>query len=103
MEILKGIGFGALGILVLGWLTVSFLAPGRVRSIVEWIAATAAFAALLVFFVSLTARARAEDMLIGVIGFGALSVLFALGFSVSVYKTLREIFGGAGAGPSTTN
>ena len=103
MEILKSIGFGALGVLVLGWLTVSFLAPGRMRTLVEWIAATAAFAALLVFFLSLTSRARAEDVLVGVIGFGALSVLFTLSFTVSVYKTVREIFGSSNSGPSATN
>ena len=54
MELLKIVGFGALGIVVLGWLAVSFLAPSRQRSILEWIATSAAFIALLTFFINST-------------------------------------------------
>jgi hypothetical protein len=41
-------------------------------------------------------------VLAGWIGFGLLSVLFGLSSSVSVYKTIAEILGRDGSGPSAT-
>ena len=96
------VGFGALGLVLVGWLAVSFLPPGRSRAILEWLSATAAFAALLTFFASLSWRAWTDGFVIGWVGFGLLAFMFALSFSVSVTKTVLQIRGKGGAGGSAT-
>ncbi len=50
------VGYGAVGLLLLGWLAVSFMAPGAKRAVIEWSSATAMFVALLSLFANLLVR-----------------------------------------------
>jgi cytochrome b561 len=99
MELIKVVGWVAVGIVVLAWLFVSFRSPSRQRSIVEWIAAASVYLALLCFFLFLFVRARADQQTLGVVAFGFLAAVFGTGTVVSVVKTLREIHGRAPSGP----
>lgn len=104
MELIKSIGLGALAVLVVGWLAVSFLPAGRRRAGIEWVAATAAFAALASFFLSLVLHAWAEGSILPLIAFGLLGAVFTSGFFVSLFKTISAIRGrGGSAGPSATH
>ncbi|GAG49809.1 unnamed protein product, partial [marine sediment metagenome] len=40
VSLLKMVGIASLSLLVIAWLAVSFLAPGKTRSRVAWVAAT---------------------------------------------------------------
>jgi hypothetical protein len=102
MELIKVVGWAAVGIVALAWLFVSFRSPSRQRSIVEWIAAASLYLALLCFFLFLFARARAEQQTLGVVAFGFLAAVFGAGTVVSVVKTLLEIRGRAPSGPGAT-
>ncbi|MBW2269896.1 MAG: hypothetical protein JRH16_15090 [Deltaproteobacteria bacterium] len=90
------VGFGALGVVVLLWLVISFSDPGRGRSLLEWLAATHLYVALGALFYKLVLDAWADGSLVGQIGFGFLLLVFALGFCVSLVNTLRALGGGAG-------
>ena len=61
VAILKMVGFSALALLVLGWLVVSFLPPGRARRLDARFAAIAMYLALVCFFTNLTQRAWDKD------------------------------------------
>jgi len=85
------VGWSALALLVLLWLAVSFMAPGRRRETLEWTAATSMYVALLMLFTSLVLRARAGDNVLGLVAFGFLWVVFAGGFLVASVNTLRSL------------
>ena len=55
------IGYTGLGVLVVGWLVVSFSPPGPRRAVVEWLAACGMYVALLSLFVNLLGRALEAD------------------------------------------
>ncbi len=97
------VGYGALGLLVLGWLSVSFMAPGARRAIVEWGSATAMFAALLSLFVNLLARALESGNGVAVAAFGFLCALFGCGLIVSLCQTAMSVAGGGKEQVSATN
>lgn len=97
------IGFSALGILVAGWLVVSFSAPGRKREVVEWISATALYAALLMFFLHLCLRARESGSTAALVAFGFLCVLFAGGLVLGVVSALRSALGKREVRTTATN
>jgi hypothetical protein len=84
------VGYSALGVLVVGWLVVSFSAPGPRRTLLEWISATALFAALASLFANLWLGAEG---LLGTLGFGFLLVLFGCGLAVSTAQTLLSLRG----------
>ena len=67
----------AAGVVVL-WLVVSFLPPGRGRTSVEWLATTALFLALGAWFIGLSMEARAE---------GRIGLLVPFGFLAFVYSS----------------
>lgn len=88
------VGFGALGVLVLLWLVISFSAPSPRRTALEWLAATTLYVSLSMLFLNLVLRARAGDSTVGLVAFGFLLVVFGSGFFVSLYNTLRALGGG---------
>jgi len=100
---LMAIGGCALAALVVGWLVVSFSAPGRKRAIVEWLCATALYVILLVFFIHLTRNAVEEDNTVALVAFGFLCVLFGGGLLVSLYQTFASFTRHGDSGTSATN
>ena len=53
VALLKIVGFTSLALLVIGWLTISLLVPGKARSRVAWVAATCMYLVLLCLFLNL--------------------------------------------------
>jgi hypothetical protein len=93
VSVLKIVGFASLSLLVVGWLTVSFLAPGKARSRVAWVAATCMYLALLCLFTNLFQNALREESMLGMIAFGFLGAVFIGGLVVSTVKTVGEFIG----------
>jgi uncharacterized membrane protein YhhN len=93
MSVVGTIGFGALGVVVLGWLVVSFTEPGPRRARVEWIAATALFAALTALFAHLTTRAWEAQSHVVLVAFGFLLCVFGSGLLVSAFHALQSFRG----------
>jgi hypothetical protein len=88
-------------ILAIGWISVSFMAPGRARSVVEWISAVAMYSAIGSIMARLFHRFWIADneALIGVFGF--LCLVFGSGLVVSLAMVIRALAGrdaGADAG-----
>jgi cytochrome b561 len=50
VSLLKMVGIASLSLLVIAWLAVSLLAPGKARSRVAWVAATCLYLVLLCLF-----------------------------------------------------
>lgn len=92
------IGWSAVAVLVLGWLVVSFSAPGRRRTIVEWLSASAMYLALVMLFGSLISRAWQSGNHFALVAFGFLGVMFASGLCVSLFNTLRAARGHSESG-----
>jgi len=91
------------GVLVIGWLVVSFTPPSRNRTIIEWLSATAMYAAILAIFVSLALRAHASGYVVAVWAIGLLCVLFGGGLLVSAWKTVSTLFSEKKTQSSATN
>ena len=91
MSWLAPVGWGAVALLVVLWLAVSFMTPGRRRETLEWTAATSMYVALLMLFTSLVRAAHADDSTLRLVAFGSLWVVFAGGFLVSSVNTLRSL------------
>ena len=100
---LFAIGGCALAVLVVGWLVVSFSEPGRNRTVVEWLSATAIYAVLFLLFVHLVREAIEDGSTVGLVAFGFLCVLFAGGLVVSLYQTIAASKGDDDSGASATN
>ena len=103
MEWLTLVGIVAAGFVLLGWLIVSFSAPGRRRTVLEWFSAVAIYVALLTIFVRLVRSAIEAESTIGLIAFGFLCVLFGGGLLIALYRTLAAIRGAEESGPSATH
>ena len=97
------IGGCALAVLVAGWLVVSFSAPGRRRTVLEWISTTAMYAVLFLLFVHLVRGAIEEDSTVRLVAFGFLCVLFEGGLIVSLFQTFAASKGDGDSGSSATN
>ena len=97
------VGYGAVGLLVLGWLSVSFMAPGARRTIVEWSSATAMFGALLALFANLLGRALESGNGVAVGAFGFLCLLFGCSLTVSLCQTAMSVGGSGKKQVSATN
>jgi O-antigen ligase len=91
LSIFQITGFSAVAVLVIGWLAVSFLPAGAARTRTAWLAATAMYVAFLSLFSSLLLGAREADSLLGTLGFGFLTALFAAGLLVSLARTIRSL------------
>ena len=98
VALLKIVGFASLALLVIGWLAVSFLAPGKIRSRVAWVAATCMYLALLCLFTNLFQEAFHAESMLGMIAFGFLGAIFIGGVVVSSFKTVGEFLGRSSAG-----
>ena len=103
MSAVAAIGWCAAVILVALWLVVSFMPQGRRREIVEWIAATSMYMALLMLFTSLVQDAHADDSELRLVAFGFLWVVFAGGLVVSTVNTVRSLVGASKGPPSATH
>ena len=90
VSVLKIVGFSSLSLVVIGWLVVSFLAPGKARSRLAWVAATCLFLALLCLFTNLFQEAFHAESLLGMIAFGFLGAIFISGAVVSTFKTVGQ-------------
>ena len=90
-------------VLVIGWLVISFTPPSRNRTIVEWLSATAMYAAILAIFVSLMLRAHASGHVFAAWAIGLLCVLFGGGLLVSAWKTVATFGSDKKIQGSTTN
>ena len=97
------VGWGAVGVVAVLWLVISFSSPSQRRVLIEWLAATALYVALSMLFLNLVLRARADDSTLRLVAFGFLLVVFALGFAVSLVSAFRSVRGGARSGSSATN
>lgn len=84
-------------IVFVGWLIISFSAPGKNRTILEWVCATAMYIGLETLFVSLLMRAHEADNHFAVIAFGFLCALFGGGLLVSTWNLITS-FGGEKSG-----
>jgi len=93
VSVLKIVGFSSLSLLVIGWLVVSFLAAGKARSRVAWVAATCMFLALLCLFTNLFQEAFHAESMLGMIAFGFLGAIFTGGVVVSTFKTVGQFIG----------
>jgi hypothetical protein len=98
VALLKIVGFSSLSLLVIGWLAVSFLATGKIRSRVAWFAATCMYLALVCLFTNLFQTALREESMLGMIAFGFLGAIFIGGVVVSSFKTVGEFLGRSSAG-----
>lgn len=99
VSLLKIVGFTSLAVLVVAWLVVSLLAPGRTRARVSWVATTFMYLALLCLFTNLFQAALREGSVLGMIAFGFLGLVFLAGFGVSFVRTLGALRGGGEAAP----
>jgi hypothetical protein len=97
------VGYAGVAIVVIGWLVVSFSAPGPRRMIVEWIAACGLYLSLLSLFVNLCLRAQAAGSTPGLVGFGFLVALFGSGLVVSLVQTLMALRGPTSLTSSATH
>ena len=103
LSIFSIIAMAAGSVVVIGWLIVSFTPPSRSRTLIEWLSATAMYAAILTIFVSLALRAHASGHVFGAWAIGLLCVLFGGGLLVSAWKTVTTIGGDKKTQGSTTN
>ena len=103
LSVYSAIAIGAGAALAIGWLLVSFQAPGRRRSILEWASALAMYLLLLVLMASQLERflGTGKWLLVGTFAF--LCFLFGSGFVVTGVFLLREIQGKKDAGTDATH
>jgi hypothetical protein len=79
----------ALAVLAVGWVVVAFSSPGRRRTLIEWVAATALYVFLLTIFARGLRWALGADSIAGLVGFGFLCVFFGAGLILSLVATVR--------------
>jgi hypothetical protein len=100
LHILTVVALSALAVLVVTWLVVSFLAPSPRRRLLEWLAATAMYVALLAFFGRQLHTAIAGEAWIRTFAFGFLVAVFSIGFAISVVRTIRALLRPSGPSES---
>ena len=91
MSLVATVGFGAMAVLVCGWLVVSFSRPGPLRTVVEWLSACAMYVALLMLFTNLMLRAQANENTFALVAFGFLCLLFGTGLLICSYYTVTAL------------
>jgi uncharacterized membrane protein YfcA len=97
------VAIGAVAVLVVGWLIVSFTSPSPRREMVEWLSAAALYALLTSLFTHLLLRAQEQGNAFAFWAFAFLAGLFGAGLLVTMYRSVAALRGGAGTGTSATN
>ena len=97
-DIVANVGVAGLALLVIGWLVVSFSAPGPRRERIEWLAACGMYVALLSLFVHLSLRAQENGSTAALVAFGFLALFFAAGLLVCLNQTVAALRGRRGKG-----
>jgi hypothetical protein len=97
------VGFGALALVVVGWLIISFTAPSPRRTVLEWLAATGLYVALCALFANWSHRAWLEGSIVTLVAFGFLLLVFAGGGIVSLANAFLSMRRPAREQQSTTN
>ena len=87
MSVFEMVGYSAVGVLVVGWLVVSFTGPSSTRTVIEWFSATCLYVALTALFANLCHRAWSTDNTFALVAFGFLLVVFTSGTVVSLVNT----------------
>ena len=87
------IAIGAAAVVTIAWLVVSFQQPTAQRRKIEWIGATALYVALLSLFANLIRRSIESGNTIGVVAFGFLAAMFAIGLVVASVRTIGALRG----------
>lgn len=103
VAILKLVGFPALGALVLGWLVVSFLPPGRNQRLVARLAAAAMYLAFACLFTQLTQSNWEKGRAVLFVPFGFLLGIFVVGFVWTLVKFARELGSGGESAASASH
>jgi len=103
MSVHSTIAIAAAVALAVGWLLVSFQAPGRVRSILEWASALAMYLLLFVLMASQLQRFLGEGRWLLVGSFGFLCFLFGAGLVVTGVLLVQEILGKRDTGTDATH
>ena len=102
-ETLTPIGWGAVGLVVAGWLAVSFAPAGKLREILESLSATVLFVALLALFANLVDNAVRDGSALRITAFGFLIAIFSCSTALSCVQTLLLARGSASNSASATN
>ena len=97
MSTIGVIGWGAAAVLVVGWLVVSFSAPGPRRAVIEWLSASAMYLALSMLLWNLILRAWESGNHFALVAFGFLGLMFGMGLCVALFNTLKVLRGGGGS------
>jgi hypothetical protein len=98
------VGFGALALVVVGWLVVSFTQAGPRRAALEWLSASCGFTALGALFVHLASEALASGNTFALVAFGFLLVIFSSSLVVSIVQAFLALrSGGSGSEASATH
>jgi hypothetical protein len=97
------VALAAAGVVVVLWLGVSFLPPGRGRRSLEWLATTALFLALGSWFIGLSWEARSEGNTWLLVPFAFLAFVFTAGLCVSTWRTCAHLLRRGGGAESATH
>jgi hypothetical protein len=103
VAILKVVGFGAVGLLVPGWLVVSFLPAGRTQRLAARLSAAALYLALVCLFTQLTQENWEKGRAVLFVPFGFLLGIFVTGFFWTLVKWVRELGSSAESSASATH
>ncbi len=82
---------GAIAVVTISWLAVSFQRPGPVRNAMAWLGTIGFYGALLSLFVHLVRRSLDNESTAGLIGFGFLATMFGLGFVVAIARGIGSL------------
>ena len=96
-------GGASLVVLVAGWLVVSFTPPGRLRTLVEWLAATALYGVLVSIFAAGAHHAWNEGNTFVTVALGFLCLLFGAGGCVSLANLFLSLRASRSSEASATN
>jgi hypothetical protein len=103
VSLFGSVGTGAMALVAVSWLVISFTEPSPRRTRVEWLSACGLYVALLSLFGSLLTRAHEAGNTFGSVAFGFLLLLFGIGLVLALAKLLRSLAGEAASQGSTTH
>jgi len=100
---LGGVAIGAIVLVLIAWLVVSFQRPGPARNAMAWAGTIGFYGALLSLFVHLVGRSLDNDSTAGLVGFGFLATMFGLGLVVAIARAIGSLRSVAASEASATN